>query len=191
MCKQREAPKQHTLLRLLISELQMNAASSPGPCRQCPSASNQRFIDSRHPAEKTGSTNSWGWCLINTFSPLTAPPHILLPGRVASNQGHNVRMLGKQSCLCKNWHAVYWRVSSDSVWLFSICFVILKGASLSILALNLVGGDKCFLWIYQEKYNVSDKFQMRYKGFEETASSHVLLSKQMNRMQGWVVIDHM
>lgn len=31
----------------------------------------------------TGSANSWGWCLINTFSFQTAPPHILLPGRVA------------------------------------------------------------------------------------------------------------
>lgn len=51
--------------------------------------------------QKTGSANSRGWCLINTFSPRTASPQIILPGRVASNQGQNVRMLGKQSCLCK------------------------------------------------------------------------------------------
>lgn len=56
--------------------------------------------------QKSGSANSWGWCLINMFSPLTAPPHILLPGRVASHQGQNVEMLGEQSCLCKNWQTV-------------------------------------------------------------------------------------
>ncbi len=60
--------------------------------------------------QKTESANSLGWCLINTFSPLTAPPHILLPGRVASNQGqNNVEMLGKHSHLCKDWHTVLFK----------------------------------------------------------------------------------
>lgn len=50
ICANKDRRPSSTLVLLFISELQMNAASSPGPCRQCPSASNQCFIDSRHPA---------------------------------------------------------------------------------------------------------------------------------------------
>lgn len=58
--------------------------------------------------QKTWSANSWGWCLINMFSPLTSPPHIILPGRVASNQPRSkCEDPWHMELLCKSWHIVW------------------------------------------------------------------------------------
>lgn len=95
--------------------------------------------------QETGSTNSWGWCLINMFSRLTAPPHILQPGRMASNQGQNVKTLWEHSCLCRCWHTVLFvTVSGCSPSALSFW----KGASLSMLAHNLAGEGKKVPWIF-------------------------------------------
>ena len=116
---------------------------------------------------ETGSANSCRWCLINRFSPSNCTPSYftawqggLKPRSICAVARWTELLMQKKQ---KNTGTQsYLRVSSDSVWLFSICFVILRGASSSTLAHEIDGKN------------------LRILKPKEMRKQHILLNKQMD-----------